>query len=278
MTRALYNAMLAEAAEDLRHRLGLAPDETVETAIVLGTGWGDVFTFEATQTANITELAAFQRLDPMTTHKRRYEIGTLRINGKPKLIIALRGRVHMNESTFDPGIRLLVRLQIDVLIKLGVKKLLLTTAVGSLDDEEVPVRGVVAFSEFPAYGQDIMPNFPGEFVSIPSALNRRMLDVLPFSQAPHVFWVGSHFEELKDKLEMRRIGGRVVRMSTKPEVFTVAVARIHGDHPDVSVVALGYVSNGRDETMNDDEHRRRAQEDAPKLVEAIITTLDLWTD
>ncbi|KKW32154.1 MAG: putative 6-oxopurine nucleoside phosphorylase [Candidatus Uhrbacteria bacterium GW2011_GWA2_52_8d] len=298
MTRALYNAMLAEAAIEIRHRLGLASDETVETAIVLGTGWGDAFPLEATRTANMAEIAAFQGLEEMVGHKRRFEIGTVEVSApkRPTLrprtprsgatlniptetrrVIVLRGRIHMNEGTLNPSVLLKVRLQIDVLIEMGVTKFLLTAAVGSLREDLLP-GSIVIIDRFISFGQDQMPNYPGEFVSIDNAMNRAMVANLNFPHVSHVFFCGPHFESGDDKAEMARRGADVVGMSVKPEVFTVAVARVFGGHPDVSVLALGYVSNGMDEQMDDEKHRQRALKDAPQLAEAIMQALTRWTD
>lgn len=281
MNRKLYEAMRAEAGQELRHRLGLGPGEKIEMAVVLGTGWGNAFPFQADRTAEMANIAAFQGLEVLEGHARRFEIGTIELeHGRKVRIVVLRGRIHMNESTFDLRVRALVRLQIDVLIELGVEKFLLTAAVGALRKEIEP-RRVMIIEAFPSYGQDVMPAFPGEFVNIEEALDQDMINHLdtPWAIGPYIFFQGPHFENTQhDKPAMRALGGAVVGMSVKPEVFTVAAARQLRGMKNLHVVALGYVSNDPTETMSDDEHRRRALEDAQMLSDALLLTINRWSD
>ncbi len=148
--------MLQECECELRHRLELGPEETIPFAIVLGTGWGDAFPFTATHTVPLNQIGAFSQLDELEGHERRLELGLMEINGKPTRVIVLRGRIHMNEDTFNPAVRLMVRLQIEMLIKLGVKKFLLTAAVGGLLPE-LRAGEVVVVDSFPSWGNETLP-------------------------------------------------------------------------------------------------------------------------
>ena len=62
---------------------------------------------------------------------------TLGFGGGPTLagtpVIALRGRVHLNEAPADPDLPMMVRLQTEMLLQLGVKTLILTNAAGGIN-------------------------------------------------------------------------------------------------------------------------------------------------
>jgi purine nucleoside phosphorylase len=279
MNKRQYERTLERAAKKLRGRLGLSRTDSIDTAVVLGTGWGDSFPFNAHRVVKMSDVVAFRGLEEMPGHKRQFEIGTVDLSGALHRIVALRGRIHMNEDTFDPRVRILVRLQIDVLIKLGVRKFILTAAVGSLKSDLL-ARNIVVVDSFPGFGQDIMPNFPGEFTNIKGALNGAMIEKLKdsFRQGSYVFFRGSHFEDkTRDKYQMAAMGGTVVGMSVKPECFTIAAARQRLGF-DISAVVLCYVTNDMVEEMDDAMHRARAEEDKDALSQAIIKTLTLWTD
>ncbi len=265
--------MLQKCERDLRHRFDLAHDEEIDAAIVLGTGWGDAFPFEATHTVRLTEIGAFSKLDELEGHERRLELGTVEVDGKPKRVIVLRGRIHMNEDTFNPDVRLMVRLQIEVLIKLGVKKFVLTCAAGALWGH-LSMGDLFYITDFVSWGSDTMPLFPGEFVNPAACIDQdatrhfqpdgalRERDEL--NMGPYVMFRGPHFESIGDKRLMLNSGGAVVGMSVKPECSVAAL------YPDVKVIPVALITNDNKETPDHETHRDRAKEVAEKLSRALM--------
>lgn len=268
MHRELYESLIKNSVDRLRDGFEMGLNDTVSTAIILGTGWADAFPFEAEHKVGMRMLsgpfAAVERLDG---HDRTYEIGTV----AGKRIIVLRGRVHMNESLFNPTGKLAVRAQIEVLLKLGVKNLVLTAAVGSLT-HEIPAGCVVYIDGWISNWAEEMPLFGGEFVSPEMALfsdPHRILRISPpgltMFRGLHIFWCGPHFESLRDKKHMHELGASCVGMSIKPEA---TVAALHGVH----VIPLGFVTNAPEEVMTHEHHRHVAKTAAPKLG-ALLTNI-----
>ncbi len=103
-----------------------------ETAIILGTGWGGTLMENLTgyQTLHLADLPGFHALRDMPQiegHRRELVLGTLKSG---QFVAMLRGRIHSNESHNQDELMQMVRLQVEMLIKLGVKHLILTNAAG----------------------------------------------------------------------------------------------------------------------------------------------------
>ncbi len=274
ITRADYETLLRTTEVRLRELLRLGPEEQVDTATILGTGWGDAFEFEAEHTVPMTDLDAFKELEVVEGHARQFEIG--RANGRRVLV--LRGRIHMNEDTFNPDVRHMARLQVELLIKLGATNLVPTCGVGSLDEELEPGSVMLISSFVSAGGGEVFPLFPGEFVEPASVLDPELIatafnadeDNVISCDGPHVFWRGPHFEGVEhDKANLAALGGRTVGMSVKPECAIAAL------HKGVRVLAPAFVTNPP--TKQDHaEHiavAKRAAKPLAKLLTAIIGAL-----
>ncbi len=129
-TPAEQSADLAEMnASLLRERLHTW-NEPVRLGLVLGTGWGDALKLVDERTVDFGQLPGFEGLADLPGHERKVVYG--RHSGIS--VVALRGRVHVNESFTTPDALKMVRLQIEMLEALGVRDLVLTAAVGSLDE------------------------------------------------------------------------------------------------------------------------------------------------
>ncbi len=276
MNKRYYEKQLEVSTRLLRDALHLEADETVETAIVLGTGWADAFPFQAGHTVKMRDLSGpFENVEELDGHERRYEIGTVR----GKRIIVLRGRAHMNEFTFNPLGKLAVRAQVEVLFRLGVKYLILTTGTGALS-ADIPVGGVVLIDGWASSLGEEMPLFAGEFCNPEDTLMIEHFGAiiaaapegLPIVVGGHVFWLGPHFEGRRyDKETMRKAGGACVSMSVKAEAAAASL------HKGVRVRALGFTTNGPGEPMEHEHHRAVAREAAPKLgelLENVVVMLD----
>lgn len=276
MNKEQYQAFLATSTQRLRVGLGLEANDTVDTAVVLGTGWADAFPFKAECKIPMRKLGGvFKAVEKLEGHDRIYEIGMV----GDKRIIVLRGRVHMNEFVFDPAGKLAVRAQVEVLIGLGGKKIVLTTGVGGLTDE-VPVNGVVLIDGWASDFSEEMPFFPGEFKNPEDTIMTDHFDAiiaagpegLPIVTGGHVFWHGPHFEGRRyDKSHMAARGASCVSMSVKPEACIAAL------YPGVRTLPMGFVCNGPTEPMDHDNHRAAAKAAAPllgQLLTNVVRMLD----
>jgi len=258
-----YNILLADAEALLRRQLQITEDAVFETALVLGTGWGDSLDTGSRKFMNLSDLPHGNNLEVIEGHKRRIEIGT--VGGREVLI--LRGRVHMNESTFNPDAAMLVGMPIELLIRLGVKNLILTCGAGGLVSATTP--GTIVFiNAFVSGFNEVMPLFPGEFCSPEEVLaknfsigfNGAAADQLNFLCGPYVFWRGPHIEGIAhDKKHMRNQGGVAVGMSIKPECAIAAL------HPGVRVLAFAHIMNTDTEVLDHIAHTQKAQANSDTL-------------
>ena len=128
-----YSEKMAKTvASVLANKLEIPTNEQPRFGLVLGTGWGDALKLEGERSLPFGNLPGFEQLGTLTGHLRHVVYGKL--DGTP--VIALRGRVHLNEHPV-PNLAFMgmVRLQIEMLLQLGVKRLILTCAAGSLADD-----------------------------------------------------------------------------------------------------------------------------------------------
>lgn len=277
-----------DVVREIRDAAGdtLGPDEQIETWIVLGTGWGDEVELEVDFEAELQRFSIFRVLPRHPTHKRLLQIGWMMVGGKRKRVGVIRGRVHLNDNHFMPGIiRMMVRLQHDFMIRFGAKHIILTASCGACHGA-VPARKIMVARKFQAFGgSEALPLYGGEFNAPETALNIPIMDQLRVAGFPlvdHMFWLGPHFESTEDKARMAQMGADIVGMSLKPGLAIVAAhlerRRKDPDHwcsPDLRVTPLVYVSNTHDEHPDDTEIRRRGKEDAPLMAKALETTLGL---
>jgi len=257
-----YNARLTTEELLLRHRLGLLKTN-YDTAIVLGTGWGDSLDVGSNKFIDLADFQGGEFLEKIEGHKRRIEVGT--VGGRDVLI--LRGRVHMNECTFNPDAAIFVRMQIELLIRLGVKNLILTCGSGGLGKDATP--GTIVFIDsFVSSNNEVMPLFPGEFVSPEGVLDPDWIDLIDESSyrpsdtlcGPYVFWRGPHIEGIAhDKEDMHQRGGIAVGMSIKPECCVAAL------YKNVRVLALAHVMNGATEVLDHISHTEKAKANSDRL-------------
>ncbi len=275
--RSYYEVQLNKIVHKLRSEL---PDcEGVKTAVVLGTGWADAFALKVEGSVPMSTLGnPLNEIGEVKGHSRCYEIGTVNHHR----VIVLRGRVHMNESTFNPNIKLAVRAQIEAMLNLGVRNLILTAGVGSLK-ENIYAGNVVVINGWISSWSEEMPLFPGEFVNpeetIDPFITQRLVtegrdDEPKLMVGSHIFWRGSHFEGRKhDKDRMRDALGDCVGMSVKPECC-IAALDVYKD-AGVRTIPLGFVTNGPKEEMLHEHHRDVARQAAPNLAKLLERTIDI---
>lgn len=252
----------ARAAAYIRRRLRELGRTSARQPIglVLGTGWGTVLKFAGAVEIPFGEIPGFGKLTALEGHARRLVIGTL--GGKK--VVALRGRVHLNEAPCDPSVARMVRLQTEMLLQLGVRTLIVTSAVGSLRGA-LPVGGIAIVNGFVTLYAPEMPMWAGEFVSPDDTLDPKLQTIahevcpLVAKTVGQIMVRGPFFEgRTYDKALLAASGAGVVGMSMLPEA---CIAALYGKR----VLGLGFVTNDDVAEHSHAENQRRADEAAPHL-------------
>jgi purine-nucleoside phosphorylase len=248
---------------------GLCPwlnESITPIGLVLGTGW-DVIKDEEAIEIPFEHIPGFHGLEHIDGHARKLLVG--KIAGKH--VVALRGRVHMNEAPCDPNIPRMVRLQTEMLFQLGVKQIIVTSAVGSLNNF-IKVGTVVIIDGFITVYAPEMPLWANEFDSPEDAIsqrlnliaweaNRGLEKMKTVKEVAHVMVRGPFFEGRKyDKALLATSGAKVVGMSMLPEACITAV---YG----AEFLGLGFVTNSPFETHSHETNVERAKEVSEQLSE-----------
>ena len=229
---------------------------------MLGTGWGNVLKIKNKYKIPFSDIPGFSRLEKIEGHARELIIGQI----GDKFVLALSGRIHLNEAPFDPKIPEMVRLQVEMLFQLGVKNLIVTSAVGSLDSF-ISVGSVVIIDSFVTLYAPIMPLWAAEFYAPESAICKNLnfiaaqeqINGLNVKEVCHAMLRGPFFESLLDKNVLARAGARVVGMSMLPEACIAALY-------DVKFLGLGFVTNDMFGHSHE-ENLQKAKEASPLLGE-----------
>lgn len=236
-----------------------------EIALVLGTGWGDTLEFDAERRVSFADIPGFGRLDGLEGHAREVVCGTFSGHN----FVALRGRVHMNERSADPELNAMVRLQMEMLIHLGIKKFIVTCAVGSLVPS-VKVGDVILPDGFVTLFAPEMGLFVGEFCSPEDAIDQELRmavlnheaykSPLRLGSGGHVMVRGPFFEGRKyDKKVLASTGAAVVGMSVLPEACYASL------YDGVKILPVAFVTNSAFEKHSHEENMKRAREKAAHL-------------
>lgn len=250
--------------------------------IVLGTGFGDKLKFDDNKFLSrklINTSLEFESLIPTEGHEKTYKYGS--INGVK--VLALSGRVHMNENPTDPkSIVRMVRLQIQIMLELGVKKLILTCSAGALNPSFVPGNLIVIDSLVTVFAPQ-MPLFGGEFTSPEDTLSKSLIELaietpynapiksnsnssqpemnfepevsLKLPRGSYAMVRGPFFEGRKhDKGILRNNGADCVGMSILPECCIASL------YSEVEVLALAFISNDAEGKHSHEENLAKAKE------------------
>lgn len=238
--------------------------------LVLGTGW-DVIRDEEAIEIPFQHIPGFNGLEYIDGHARTLLVS--KIGGKQ--IVALRGRIHMNEAPCDPNIARMVRLQTEMLFQLGVKTIIVTSAVGSLDPS-LEVGDIAVIDGFVTIYAPEMPLWANEFYSPEDAICSRLkvialqeqLDELKVQAAGHVMVRGPFFEGRRyDKPLLATSGAKVVGMSMLPEA---CIAAIYG----VEFLGLGFVTNTHLEIHSHEENMARAKKSSALLKDYLVRIIN----
>lgn len=263
-------AAAAEAARFITKQLGV---KDCATGVVLGTGWGKHLDLTDERAIRFERVPGFEQLEPLEGHARKIVWGMQ--DGIP--VLALDGRVHLNEATADPAIPKMVRLQTEILMQLGVSRLIVTCAAGSLPQRklgflwrnDIGVGTLVVIDGFVTTFAPDMPLWTGEFCNPEDALCRKLQDKALKSatfytggkvqKAGYAMVRGPFFEgRLYDKRFIAKTGASIVGMSTVPEA---CVASLYG----AKVLALAFVTNDCLATHSHEGNLARAAESSKRL-------------
>lgn len=224
------------AAGIIRDAAGTSP---IACAIVLGTGLGPLA--EAVSDPVILPYAALPGFPAVgvSGHAGRLVIGTL----EGRRVAVLQGRAHTYE-TGDPRV---MKPVIGTLAALGVPRLLLTNAAGSLKPDMPPGSVMVFEDHIALFGPNPLIGEAGDsrFVPMNDAYDPALRAAIAHGAARRrvalfegvYAWVtGPSFETPAEIRALRVLGADAVGMSTVPEVI---LAR----HAGMKVAALSMITN-----------------------------------
>ncbi|MFZ2310142.1 MAG: hypothetical protein WAW11_01200 [Patescibacteria group bacterium] len=257
-----------KAANFIRSLCPWLNESVTPIGLVLGTGWDVIKDEEATEIP-FEHIPGFNGLEHIDGHARKLLVG--KIAGRH--VLALRGRVHMNEAPCDPNIPRMVRLQTEMLFQLGVKQIIVTSAVGSLH-QFIKVGTIAIVRGFVTLYAPEMPLWANEFYSPEDMISDRLsfiakqqVSELEIKEVAHVMVRGPFFEGRQyDKALLAASGAKVVGMSMLPEACIAAVY-------DAEFLGLGFVTNSSFETHSHEINVERAKKTSEQLGEYITSII-----
>ncbi len=224
------------AAHIIRAAAGDAP---IACAIVLGTGLGPLAeAVEEAVTLSYGDLPGFPPVG-VSGHAGRLVVGSL----EGRRVAVLQGRAH----TYESGDSRVMKPVIDTLAALGIPRLLLTNAAGSLKPD-MPPGSIMAIEDHIAlFGPNPLIGLKGDdrFVPMNGAYDPALRRAIAGGAARRrvalfegvYAWVtGPSFETPAEIRALRTLGADAVGMSTVPEVI---LAR----HAGLAVAGLSMITN-----------------------------------
>lgn len=227
---------MKEAVDRLVERLdGLAPS----TALVLGSGLGNlVDEVENPVRIPYAELAGFPR-SGVTGHAGQVVAGLF--GGRP--VIMMAGRAHY----YEHGDASVMRPAIETLAGIGVTRLVLTNAAGSVDPQMLPgsvmlIEDHINFSGTnPLFGEPTDRRFVGLTEAYDAGLRKAFEAAageagIDLHKGVYMWFSGPSFETPAEIRMARMFGANAVGMSTVPEAI---IARFLG----LKVLACSVITN-----------------------------------
>src|SRR3989338_4286373 len=202
--------------------------------LILGSGWGGIID----QVKNKKEKgfkSVFGQKTSVKGHAGKVITSSLLTNK----VIVLSGRFHTYEGYSSYEATKTIR----YLHEKGVKKIIITSAVGALNPkfqvgDLVILSDIISiFCQSPLTGsqfQNLSQPFSGNLIEL--ALKAAGQSGLTSQKGVYVYMRGPHFESYSDKMALRFLCADVVGMSTVPEV-------IMANHLKMEVLGLSLVTN-----------------------------------
>lgn len=267
-----YLQKIEEAADFLKSQFNDIP----ETAIILGTGLGDLINYiKNSEAIDYKEIPHF----PVSTvegHSGRLIFGTL----GGKRVMAMQGRFHYYEGYDMKQVTFPVR----VMQRLDVKTLFVSNAAGGMNKEfkvgdvMVITDQINLFPENPLRGknyEELGPRFP----AMTEAFSRKLIDLadniaekknMRLMHGVYVGTPGPTFETPAEYEYFRIIGGDAVGMSTVPEVIVA-------NHAGMEVFGVSVITDlgGKDikEVPTHEEVQKAALKAQPNMTSLITEML-----
>lgn len=219
-----------------------APDFNAKTGIILGSGLSAI----AEQLTNKVTIP-YQAIPGLQTgsvsgHASLLELGLL--NGEP--VICLKGRIHLYEGASYDAVKTLVR----IVKLLGAQNIIITGAVGSLNEEVGPgeLINVIDHINFHPGNPLVGPNDESmgpRFIAMERAYDPFVSDTIvdvaarlniPMTRGVYLSTLGPSFETPAEIRAFRILGADCVGMSVVPEVIVA-------HHCGLKVGAVAAVTN-----------------------------------
>lgn len=251
----------------------LLADKRPQTAVILGSGLGSVA--DAVEDPLTIDYAAIEGF-PRTTvagHSGKMIVGRL---GQSE-VLCLQGRFHLYEGHRPQVIAEVV----NALKAVGVNRLIVTNAAGSLNPEFTPgslmlIKDHINFSgQNPLVGandESTGPRFPDMSNAYDRDMRRQAKELaaklgINLPEGVYLMVLGPNFETAAEIRAFRTLGADAVGMSTVPEVIAAV-------HADIKVLAVSTVTNfgtGLQETPLSHEETIAGAARASSALTALIT-------
>lgn len=277
----------AKAATTIRRALKI---KDVKIGIILGKGWGDLLPLKNAKELPFAKIPGFRGLRELPGHARRVAYG--QVAGVP--VVALRGRIHLNEAPCDRHVAEMVRLQTEMLLHLGVNVLILTCAASAVNCPP-SIGDVSVIDGFITHFAPELPIYADEFRPPEDALNRGLIDIAltagakpaldrreeklgpyPFvCRTSHTMVRSPFFEGRRyDGGILAQTGSCVVGGSVLPEACVAAL------YPGTRCLGLAFISNGDADVRPSEEKFARAKAASATLgryLKRIVNEIDSLT-
>ncbi len=267
---------MSEAAKILKERLGgLKP----WLAIVLGSGLsGLAESVEGAIRVPYAELPGFPE-GGVSGHGGALVAG--RLEGQP--VVMLAGRAHY----YEKGDAAAMRPALEALAEIGVEKLILSNAAGSLDPDMPPGSVMLIEDHINLAGANplIGEKTDKRFVGMTEAYDKRMRralrraaerEDLELFRGVYCWWSGPSFETPAEIRMIRMLGADAVGMSTVPEVI---LARFLGLEVAACSVITNLAAGMTGDELSHEETKEMAPEGGKKLARLLKRAIgEGWLD
>lgn len=251
----------------------LLADKRPQTAVILGSGLGSVA--DAVEDPLTIDYAAIEGF-PRTTvagHSGKMIVGRL---GQSE-VLCLQGRFHLYEGHRPQVIAEVV----NALKAVGVNRLIVTNAAGSLNPEFTPgslmlIKDHINFSgQNPLVGandESTGPRFPDMSNAYDRDMRRQAKELaaklgINLPEGVYLMVLGPNFETAAEIRAFRTLGADAVGMSTVPEV----IAAVHAGIKVLAVSAVTNFGTGLQETPLSHEETIAGAARASSALTALIT-------
>ncbi len=244
----------------------------IDIGLVLGSGLGKVIPIKKKIEFEYNEIEGFN-LPSVTGHSGKLLLGNIH----NRLVAVLSGRTHFYEN----GKADTMRNPIKLLKDLGVKKLIVTNASGSLR-KNIPTGSIMVIEDHinfsglnPLIGENSEDRFVNLTVAYDKNINELILEAgneqnINIKRGIYAWFSGPSFETPAEIKAIKSLGADVVGMSTVPEViisrfFKIKVAGIS--------VITNMAAGLSKETISHEQTKEIAKLSEKKLSKIIISLL-----